>query len=124
MSTIGLDRLVYARITEDADGNESYGVPRTLAKAIDADLSVEVAEATLYADDGAAEHISEFQSGKLTLSVNDIGRVSACELTGASVDDNGVLISGSEDAAEPVAVGFRARRSKGTFRYFWRATRS
>ena len=55
MSTIGLDRLVYARITEDADGNESYGVPRTLAKAIDADLSVEVAEATLYADDGAAE---------------------------------------------------------------------
>ncbi|MDD2396128.1 MAG: hypothetical protein PHG12_10360, partial [Sphaerochaeta sp.] len=96
-----------------------YGVPRTLAKAIDADLSVEVAEATLYADDGAAEHISEFQSGKLTLGVNDIGRVSACELTGASVDDNGVLISGSEDAAEPVAVGFRALRSKGTFRYFW-----
>ena len=119
MSTIGLDRLVYARITEDADGNETYGLPRTLAKAIDADLSVEVAEATLYADDGAAEHISEFQSGKLTLGVNDIGRVSACELTGASVDDNGVLISGSEDAAEPVAVGFRARRSKGTYRYFW-----
>ena len=59
MSTIGLDRLVYAKITEDESGNETYGVPRTLAKAIDADLSVEVAEATLYCDDGAAEHISE-----------------------------------------------------------------
>ena len=119
MSTIGLDRLVYARITEDADGNEIYGIPKTLAKAMDADLSIEVAEATLYADDGEAEHISEFQSGKLTLGVNDIGRVAACELTGASVDDNGVLISGAEDNAEPVAVGFRARRSKGTYRYFW-----
>ena len=97
MSTIGLDRLVYAKITEDESGNETYGVPRTLAKAMDADLSVDVAEATLYADDGAAEHISEFQSGKLTLGVNDIGRISACDLTGASVDDNGVLISGSED---------------------------
>ena len=99
MSTIGLDRLVYAKITEDESGNETYGVPRTLAKAIDADLSVDVAEATLYCDDGAAEHISEFQSGKLTLGVNDIGRVSACDLTGASVDDNGVLISGSEDSS-------------------------
>ena len=119
MSTIGLDRLVYARITEDADGNETYGAPKTLAKAMDADLSVELAEATLYADDGAAEHISEFQSGKLTLGVNDVGRAVACELTGAGVDDNGVLISGGEDAAEPVAVGFRARRAKGTYRYFW-----
>ena len=119
MSTIGLDRLVYAKITEDESGNETYGVPRTLAKAIDADLSVDVAEATLYADDGAAEHISEFQSGKLTLGVNDIGRVSACDLTGASVDDNGVLISGSEDSGGAVAIGFRARRANGLYRYFW-----
>ena len=119
MSTIGLDRLVYAKITEDESGNETYGIPRTLAKAIDADLSVEVAEATLFCDDGAAEHISEFQSGKLTLGVNDIGRVTACDLTGASVDDNGVLISGSEDAGGPVAIGFRARRANGLYRYFW-----
>ena len=119
MSTIGLDRLVYAKITEDESGNETYGIPRTLAKAIDADLSVEVADATLYCDDGAAEHISEFQSGKLTLGVNDIGRVTACDLTGASVDDNGVLISGSEDAGGPVAIGFRARRANGLYRYFW-----
>ena len=27
MSTIGLDRLVYAKITEDESGSETYGIP-------------------------------------------------------------------------------------------------
>ena len=52
-------------------------------------------------------------------SKRGIGRVTACDLTGASVDDNGVLISGSEDAGGPVAIGFRARRANGLYRYFW-----
>ena len=40
-----------------------------------AELSVELAEATLYADDGAAEVVKEFQSGTLTLGVDDIGQI-------------------------------------------------
>ena len=57
MATIGLDKLYYAKITEDENGNETYATPVQLAKAMNADLSVELAEATLYADDGAAEMI-------------------------------------------------------------------
>ena len=60
MATIGLDKLFYAKITEDDEGNETYGTPTQLAKAMTADLSVELAEATLYADDGAAEIVKEF----------------------------------------------------------------
>ena len=67
MATIGLDKLYYAKITEDANGNETYGTPVQLAKAIDADLSIELLEATLYADDGTDTVIKEFKSGKLTL---------------------------------------------------------
>ena len=67
MATIGLDKLYYAPITEAANGLETYGKPSQLAKAISADLSMELAEATLYADDGAAEIVKEFKSGKLTL---------------------------------------------------------
>ena len=52
MATIGLDKLFYAPITEDASGEETYGTPVQLAKAMTAELSVELAEATLYADDG------------------------------------------------------------------------
>ena len=55
MATIGLDKLYYAKITENDNGDETYGTPTQLAKAMTAELSVELAEATLYADDGAAE---------------------------------------------------------------------
>lgn len=119
MATIGLDKLYYSKITEDAGGNETYGTPIQLAKAMNADLSVELAEATLYADDGPAEVVKEFKSGKLSLGIDDIGITIAEDLTGAKIDDNHVVISGSEDGGAPVAVGFRAKKANGKYRYFW-----
>jgi len=119
MATIGLDKLYYSKITEGENGDESYGTPIMLAKAISASLSVELAEATLYADDGAAEIIKEFKNGKLSLGVDDIGRKAAEELTGSTADENGVLISASEDGGDSVAIGFRAKKANGKYRYFW-----
>ena len=119
MATIGLDKLYYASITEDASGNETYGTPTQLAKAISADLSIELAEATLYADDGASEVIKDFKSGTLSLGVDDIGATAAAALTGVTVDSNNVIISASEDGGDPVAIGFRAKKSNGNYRYYW-----
>ena len=119
MATIGLDKLFYADITEDANGNETYGKPKQLAKAISADLSVELNEATLYADDGQAEVVKEFKSGTLSLGVDDIGHEVAADLVGATLDNKGVLISGSEDTAKYVAVGFRAKKANGKYKYYW-----
>ena len=50
MATIGLDRLYYSKITEGANGDETYAAPVSLAKAMQADLSIELAEATLSAN--------------------------------------------------------------------------
>ena len=119
MATIGLDKLYYAKITDSENGGESYGKPTQLAKAMTADLSVELAEATLYADDGAAEIVKEFKSGKLTLGVDDIGAAVASDLTGATIDANGVIVSASEDGGSPVAIGFRAKKANGKYKYFW-----
>lgn len=120
MATVGLDRLFYAPITESpTTGDESYSTPVMLAKAMSAELSVELAEATLFADDGASEVVKEFKNGKLSLGVDNIGREVAMALTGAKVDDNGVLISSSEDGGEPVAIGFRAKKSNGKYKYVW-----
>ena len=119
MATIGLDMLYFAKITEDADGNETYATPEKLAKAISADLSVELVEAILYADDGIAEIVKEFGNGTLSLGIDDIGSAVASTLTGATIDSNGVVISASEDGGEPVAIGFRAKKANGKYKYFW-----
>jgi phi13 family phage major tail protein len=120
LATVGLDKLYYAPITEaPVTGDETYGTPVILAKAISAELSIELAEAILYADDGAVYTIKEFQSGTLTLGVDEIGRTVAAALTGATVDNNGVLISASEDGGATVAVGFRAKKANGKYKYIW-----
>ena len=119
MPTVGLDMLHYATITEDENGNETYGEPTILAKAIKADLSIELAQAILYADDAAAYVTAKFKSGKLSLGVDDLGREASGKLLGARTDENGVLVSTTEDASQPVAIGFRARKANEKYRYFW-----
>ena len=119
IATIGMDSLFYAKITEGTNGDETYSLPKILAKAIKADLSIELAEAELYADDALAHAIKLFKSGKLSLGVEDIGVEAASDLTGASVDDNGVLIAAGEDAGCLVAIGFRALKPNNKYRHFW-----
>lgn len=119
MATIGLDKLVYAPITEDKNGNETYGTPVQLAKAISADLSIELNEAILFADDGQSETVKEFKSGTISLGVDDIGNEAAVALVGATLDCNCVLISGGEDISQYVAIGFRAKKSNGKYKYYW-----
>ena len=119
MATIGLDSLYYSKITEDANGNETYSAPEVLAKAMKADLSIELVEAILYADDGASEVVKEFKSGSLSLGIDDIGSLVAQDLTGCKIDSNNVMISRSEDGGSPVAIGFRAKKASGKYRYFW-----
>ena len=119
MATIGLDKLYYAKITEAENGDETYDAPKQLAKAISVDLPIELAEATLYADDGIAEIIKEFKRGTLSLGVDDIGAAVASELTGSQIDSNGVVIARSEDGGAPVAIGFRAKKANGKYKYYW-----
>jgi hypothetical protein len=102
MATIGLDRLYYAKITEDTNGDETYGTPQILAKAMTAELSVELIEAILYADDGASEIVKEFKSGALSLGVDDLASAVIQDLTGCKIDSNNVVVSRSEDGGSPV----------------------
>ncbi len=69
MATIGLDKLYYAKITEAANGIETYSTPKILAKALKADLSIDLNEATLFADDAASEVVKEVRPDRARLEV-------------------------------------------------------
>ena len=119
MATVGLDCLYYATITEDNLGYETFGTPEIMAKAIDVDLSIELAQASLFADDGAAFILKEFKEGKLTLGTADLSPTVIAKLTGARIDDSGVLVSASEDGGAVVAIGFRARKPEDVYKLYW-----
>jgi hypothetical protein len=76
-------------------------------------LSVELIEAILYANDGAAEVVKEFKSGKLSLGVDDIGTAVAVELTGAVADDNGVHHIGQRGHRRAGAIGSPSTEGHG-----------
>lgn len=120
MATIGLDKLYYAPITEaEGTGEETYGSPKKLAEAISVELSVESAEGSLYADDKVSESVREFSGGTISINTNDIAPADLAAILGSTVDKNGVLIQTSEDSPKPVALGFRAKKANGKYRYFW-----
>lgn len=119
MATIGLRDLYRAPITIGDGGVEEYGTPVKMAKAISAELSVEVAEAILYADDGADEVVKEFVSGELTLNVNDLLPADLAALLGQQQDDDMVVYGSDTDEPPYFAIGFRAKKAGGSYKYIW-----
>lgn len=120
MATIGLRDLYVDVLTSDEEGTAVYeNSPARLAKAISADLSVNTTQATLYADDGVDETVSEFVDGELTLGTNDLSAEAVAKILGLEPDSKGVLVSNADDMPPYVAVGFRAKRPDGTFKFVW-----
>lgn len=120
MATIGLRDLYVDVLTSDEEGTAVYeNAPTRLAKAITADLSVNVTSASLYADDGVDETASEFVDGELKLGTNDLSAEAVAKILGLEPDSKGVLVSNADNMPPYVAVGFRAKRPDGTFKYVW-----
>ena len=102
MATIGLRDLYRATVTETTTSGvttTTYGAPVRMAKAISAELSVEVAEAPLYADDAIDEIVKEFVSGEITLNVNDLLPADLAALLGQTQDADNVVYAADTDEA-------------------------
>ena len=120
--TLGLRDLYYALCTEtEADGGvtEEYGAPKKMADIMTAELSVSTADATLYADDVLSESATEFSSGSLKLGVKDLIPEVLAEVLGQLLDKNKVVWAGKDNEPPYIAIGFRAPKKNGQFRYVW-----
>jgi phi13 family phage major tail protein len=116
MAKIGLQYLVY----KGAGATPTKGV---LAKAIQADLSIQLNEAKLYADDGVAESDKSFRDGTITLGVDDLNDIIQKELLGHAIDEaSGEITANGNDNNPYVSVGFISISKKGgaqKFRAIW-----
>lgn len=104
MAKIGLSNLYYSKLTEAVDGTPSYDGAKTLGKAVSASVSITNNSATLYADDILAESDTTFQSGTITLGVDEDGDAIFADLLGHT-NNNGVVTKSATDSAPFVAVG-------------------
>ena len=71
MAKIGLKNFRYGILTEQLDGTATYGVGQKPAKAISCTVDITNNDVKLYADDALAESDTSFQSGSVTLGIDD-----------------------------------------------------
>ena len=126
MAQIGLRYPVYAPLVEDeAAGTYTYGTGKVAAKAISVEMSLNIADAPLYADDGIAERAREFIDGTLTFTPDDLTDEVRAEWLGSQVEGetlNGetvnVLKSTTQDMPGYFGFGFIVPKVKNNVRKY------
>ena len=104
MAKIGLNNFRYGLLTENPDGTASYGGAHKPAKAVSCSVSITSNSATLYADDVLAESDTSFQSGTVTIGLDDDDLEVQATLLGHAYED-GEIVRNSNDTAPYVGFG-------------------
>ena len=106
MAKIGLNSFRYSVLTEASDGTPSYDGANTPAKAISCSVSITSNDAKLFADDALAESDRSFQSGSVTIGIDDEDQATMATLLGHSVDTQSqAMIRNANDIAPYVGFG-------------------
>ena len=105
MAKIGLNNFRFGLLTEASDGTPTYAGAVKPAKAISCSVSISNNEAKLYADDVLAESDTSFQSGTVTMGIDDEDQATMATLLGHEVDASGEMVRSANDTAPYVGLG-------------------
>ena len=101
MARIGLKNFRYSLLDE----NEKVKEPKTLGKAIDCKVSLELNSAELYGDDGLCESDYTFNKGTVTITVDDDDDTILAPLLGHDISEDGEIVGKDTDVAPSIAFG-------------------
>ena len=104
MALIGLNNFWYSKLTEAQDGTPSYDGAKSFGKAVSCNVSITNNSATLYADDALAESDTSFQSGTVTLGVDDDREATFADVLGHAITEDGEVTYNGNDVAPYVGL--------------------
>ncbi len=126
MAYIGLKHPVFAPIaTEPANSLPTYGTGLVVGMAIAADVSIELSDAKLAADDTIAEIENGFVSGTISMNVDDLSDAALKAWLGEQEATLGgvptLRQAATYDSPEGGFGYYRVRKKSGvrSFRAFW-----
>lgn len=103
MAKIGLQNFLYGILTESGD-TATYGAGIKPGKAVSCSVSISSNDAKLYADDGLAESDTSFQSGTVSMEVDNADITTQATLLGHTITGD-EMIRKATDTAPYVALG-------------------
>ena len=114
MARIGLKNFRYSELDE----SENVIAPKSLGKAIDCKVSLELNSAELYADDALAESDYTFNKGTVTITVDDDDDTVLAPLLGHTISEEGEIVRKDTDVAPYIAFGrILTKVVSGTYKY-------
>jgi len=114
--TVGLRNLHYAILTEDSDNETTYGTMARISGMIQADIDVEAADNTLYADNAAYEAAVTTGKASVSLNIAELPLEQLASLLGHTAT-NGEMLSKSTDEAPYVGLAFEYTKNNGKKRF-------
>lgn len=112
MATTGIKHPVYAVISTFPSGAKpTYNASKSgvLGKAIKADVTLNFAEGSLYADDSLAEYATKFQNGSISAGFDELTPQKYADILGYRIDATGgssILRKGANDVAPHCGFGY------------------
>ena len=118
---IGLSDVYYVKMTDDQPGGTTTyeATPKRLAGAITANINPNASLETLFADNGPFDAAASLGQIEVELSVADIPLEAQADLLGHAPPVKGILERKASDTPPWIALGFRALKSNGKYRYVW-----
>ena len=114
MARIGLKNFRYSEL----DASENPSTPKSLGKAIDCKVSLELNSAELYGDDALCESDYTFNKGTVTITVDDDDDTVLAPLLGHTISEDGEIIRKDTDVAPYIAFGrILTKIVGGTYKY-------
>ena len=118
-SYVGVDQVYYALVTQDDESAYAADTPAYLAPIMNIAQTPKVASKTQYADNQPFDVMSTEGETELDVEITGLPHSVEAVLLGKVWDEVNDRFYDNGGVPPYVALGFRAKKSDGSYRYYW-----
>lgn len=118
-STVGVDMVYIAEVTQDDAAGYVAGTPEWLAPAAELTAEPSTNTETQYADNQAFDVMSSVGPTAINVSITDLPPEIQAKITGQNFDATTGRVYENEGVPPYYAFGYRSLKSNGKHRYYW-----
>lgn len=118
-SFVGVDQIYYATVTTDTSAAYAAATPAIFAPAMNIAQAPKTNSKVQYADNQPYDSMSSEGETELDVEITGLPLDIQAEILGRVYDAVNARMYDNGGTAPYIALGFRAKKSDGTYRYYW-----
>ncbi len=107
-----------ALLSADTGEVITYEKPERLARGVKATVDPKTSTDKTYSDDVVEDIFNDFEGIDVGLEINTLSNADRAKIQGSKIV-NGMLLEGQNDEPPFLALGFKAKKTNGKYRYVW-----